>query len=386
MNNTQFLIKSSSAPVSYADTVNKQFYKSKSQYVSLQQRLADTIDHSLYRKTIVAESVKEFLVRNPNITKWEDFVFCRCEQTTLDKIVIDITLQRMLDIIHSCGIMDRFQQFRVMPISVYEDPLAPGKYVCWDGQHTAIMLLLIAAHSLQLDIYKCEVPIVVYASTQKAEMRENFMELNGFGEAKLDLSLIDIYHQMVFGVRTDNSVNPEWNLVEQKQQALEQAGMFVTNSKFGDTDQPGALSRLQEVMDTKNYDLTITQNFCKYFSAVCGSNRPVQPKEIEMLYQYFKLCQREGITVSDAYIKALAKSLQFDNGDFNAIMLSDKAKDSYKKWWIANNISIDGSLRGISYKSFGVPMTFFVKQVAKNFKGSVPRGEPMWLVPDQDLI
>ena len=188
---------------SYADKINQQFFKSKSQYVSLEKRLLDTIGNEKFRRTLVSSSIEEFLNRNPQFTQWSDFTFCRCEKTTLDKIVIDITLQRLLNLLHSTGIMDKFQQIRVMPISVYEDPLAPGKYVCWDGQHTAIMLYMIAAGSLKLDITKCEVPIVVYESSQKAEMRQNFMELNG--DAKLALDLIDYFHQMVFGVRTDGS-------------------------------------------------------------------------------------------------------------------------------------------------------------------------------------
>ena len=371
-------------PASYADTVNKQFYKSKSHYVSLDKRLVETIDNNEYRKSVISASVEEFLIRNPKFTKWEDFTFCRCEKTTLDKIVIDVTLQRMLNIMHACGIMDKFQQIRVMPISVYEDPLAPGKFVCWDGQHTAIVLLLIAAYSLKLDPAKCEVPIVVYASSQKAEMRENFMELNG--DAKLPLDLIDYFHQMVFGVRTDNSKNTLWKLVEEKQQALEQAGIFATHTKFGDTDKPGALSRLDELMDTKNYDLSITQHFAKYFLAVCGSKRPVQPKEVWMLYEYFRLCQAEGVIVDDAYIQGVAQSLQFDNGDFNAIALAYKAKASYQQWWIDNNISIDGSLRGITYPEYRMGMTFFIKQVAKRFKGQVPTGNPLWTVPAKDLF
>lgn len=378
------LIEETIAQTSYADAINNQFYKSKSQYVSLEKRLDDTIGTNKLRKSVIQASVDEFLVRNPQFSKWEDFTFCRCEKTTLDKIVIDITLQRMLNIMHGCGILDKFQQIRVMPISVYEDPLAPGKFVCWDGQHTAIVLLLIAANALKLDLAKCEVPIVVYASSQKAEMRENFMELNG--DAKLPLDLIDYFHQMVFGVRTDGSNNTLWKLVEEKQQALEQAGIFATHSKFGDTDMPGALSRLDELMDTKNYDVSITQQFCKYFSNVCGSNRPVQPKEVWMLYEYFRLCQQEGIAVNDIYIAGVAKSLQLDSGDFNAIALANKAKVSYQQWWIDNNVSIDGSLRGISYPEYRLAMTFFVKQVAKGFKGKVPVGNPLWEVPAKDLL
>ncbi len=369
---------------SYAETINKQFYKSKSQYVSLEKRLSETIGDSNFRKSVIESAIDEFQNRNSHLNNWSDLTFCRCEKTTLDKIVIDITLQRMLNIMHACGILDKFQQIRVMPISVYEDPLAPGKYVCWDGQHTAIVLFLIAAYCMKLDISKCEVPIVVYESTQKAEMRENFMELNG--DAKLSLDLIDYFHQMVFGVRTDNSNNPAWKLVEEKQQALEQAGIFATHTKFNDTDMPGALSRLDELMDTKNYDLSVTQHFCKYFKTMTNGSRPVQPKEVWMMYEYFRLCKLEGINVDDNYIKGIVKSLQFDKGDFNSIALANKAKASYQQWWIDNNVSIDGSLRGITYPEYRMGLTFLVKQIEKRFKGSIPVGNPLWPVPSKDLF
>ena len=105
-----------------------------------------------------------------------------------------------------------------------------------------------------------------------------------------------------------------------------------------------------------------------------------------MLYEYFRLCQHEGITVNDAYIAGVAKSLQLDNGDFNAIALANKAKTSFQQWWIDTNASIDGSLRGISYPEYRMAMTFFVKQVAKRFKGKVPVGNPLWEVPVKDLL
>jgi hypothetical protein len=334
---------------------------------------------------LVDSSIEEFRNRNPKLTTWSAFRFCRSETTTLDKIVIDITLQRMLNLPHGTRIMDKFRQIRVMPISVYQDPLAPGKYVCWDGQHTAIILYMIAVLILGLDPAKCDVPIVVYESSQKSEMRENFMELNG--DAKMPLDLIDYFHQMVFGVRTDNSKNTTWMLVEEKQKALESAKMFATHIKFGNGDQPGALSRLDELMDVKNYDLSITQQFCKYFVAVCKSRRPVQPKECWMLYEYFKLCQIEGIEVNDAYVRGVANSLKTAfNGDFNSIALASKAKASYQGWWIDTNRSMDGTLRGITYPEYRLGLTFLIKQIAKNFKGTVPTGNPLWPVPTKDLL
>jgi hypothetical protein len=208
----------------YADKINQQFYKDVSQYVGLPQRLKQTINGNEYYQSLIDDTMQEFIRRNHKITKWSDMTFCSAIKTTLDKIVIDITLQRMLVLTHGAKILDHFAQIRVMPICVYEDPMAPGQYVCWDGQHTAIVLYLIAV-ALKEDISKCEIPIVIYNSSQKSEMRQNFMALNG--DAKQPLDQIDKFHQMIFGVRTDGTKIPAWELAEKKQKLLEGAKMFA---------------------------------------------------------------------------------------------------------------------------------------------------------------
>lgn len=369
----------STQPVFYADTVNQQFYKSKSQYVGIPQRLKKTIGNSSYYQSVVNDSMQEFKRRHPNIKDWNDLVFCDAKSTTLDKIVIDITLQRMLMIFHAASILDNFQQIRVMPISVYEDPLAPGKYVCWDGQHTAIVLHLIAT-AIKADISKCQVPIVVYKSHLKSEMRQNFMALNG--DAKAPLDQIDKYHQMIFGVRTDGTQIPGWILAEQKQKFLEGAKMFATHTKFGDTEEPGALTRLDELMDPR-YDPEITEQFCKYFVAVCKSTRPVQPKECWLMYEFFRQCQIEGIKVDSAYIKGVADSLKLSfGGDFDSLELWNQAKNAYRDYYER----VNGYALGIRYPEVPVGLTFLIAQIGKYFGGNMPKGPRHWPVQSSFLF
>lgn len=367
------------APTFYADTVNQQFYKTTSQYVGLPQRLKQTINNSSYYQSVVTDAIHEFGRRNPTITKWSDITLCSAIKTTLDKIVIDITLQRMLVLFHATGILDNFTQIRVMPICVYEDPMAPGKYVCWDGQHTAIVLYLIAT-ALKADITKCEIPIVVYNSSQKSEMRQNFMALNG--DAKHPLDQIDKFHQMIFGVRTDGTKIPAWELAELKQKLLEGAKMFATHTKFGDTDEPGALTRLDELMDPR-YDLEITEQFCKYFVSVCKSNRPVQPKECWLMYEFFRQCQIEKISVDSAYIAGVANSLKLAfGGDFDPIAMMSQAKVAYRDHYER----VNGYALGIRYPETPLGLTFLIKQIAKNFKGTMPKGPQYWPVQSNFLF
>ena len=146
---------------------------------------------------------------------------------------------------------------------------------------------------------------------------------------------------MIFGVRTDGTKIPAWELAQQKQTALEGAKMFASHVKFGDTEEPGALTRLDELMDIR-YDLEITQQFCKYFVAVCKSSRPVQPKECWLMYEFFRQCQIEGVKVDDVYIQNVANSLKIAfSGDFDSLVMMAQAKVAYRDyyeringWWI----------------------------------------------------
>jgi hypothetical protein len=369
--------------VRYASQVNGRFHKSQSQYVDIATRLAEAIKHAGWRAGTVAQAAKEFAVRNKGIQSKKNIKLCSAQIAKMSQIVIDVTLQRELSIQHLVSILTKFKQILVMPICVYEDPAAPGKYVCWDGQHTIVMLYIIYAQILGEDVSDVDVPIVVYPSTMKAEMRECFIMLNG--DAKQPLDPIDIFYQKIYGVRTDGSTNADWILAEAKQQALESNDMFATNEKFGDEKQPGALTVLTELAND-DYGLEVTQAFCKYFKSVCDSNRPVRPKESWMLYQYFDLCFGAGITVDDAYISRVAQALQVvDNGDFNASEFFNAAKSSYQRWFLHNKPNPDGTLWGITYPEKRLGMTFLIRQIEKAGVQVPTYTQPLWVVPAKDL-
>ena len=372
------------AVTTYAATVNARFHKSKSQYVDLQTRLQNALKNFPVKQSLITEAINEFQLRNPQIQQRKNAALCQADKTTLDKIVIDVTLQRELDVTHVSRIISEFKAIRVMPISVYEDASLPGKFVCWDGQHTVIALYTIFCYLLKEDPRYIEVPIVVYPSDQKCEMRENFVSLNG--DAKLPLLPVDLFFQMIYGVRTDGSTNSEWILAEEKQQLLEQAGMFATHSKYQDDTKAGALTVMTEFLNT-DYSIETTKAFCSYFKAVCGSNRPVQPKESWMLYDYFDMCLTAGIVLDDAYINAVAAALQVVNGnDFNASIMYSQAKLSYQEWYRANKPNPDGTLSGISYSEKRIGQTFLVAQIAKAGVKVPKYRQAMWTVPASDLF
>lgn len=369
---------------SYADKINQQFHKQQSHYVSLKQRLRSIVDNETYLQSVLDDSVEDFKERNPQYEKWSDLNLCRGEKTTLDKITIDTTLQRLLVFYWAIDILDEFWEIQVEPIRVYQDPACPGKYVCWDGQHTAIVLFVIASMALGEDISKCEVPITIYSSSRKDEMRRVFMAANGDGKRLLDA--IDKYQQMVFGVRTDGSTIESWKVAEQKQQWLESAKMFATHEKFNDTEMPGAYTRMNELMDTRNYKPIITKYFTQYFTAVCRSKRPVQPKESWMLYEYFKLCEADSsIDITDKYVRDVAKALKVVGyGDFDSIDLWNRAKSSYQNYY--KNNSVYDNLLGIRYPEKPLGLTFLIAQIKKAGVKTPCYTDTLYHVPDADLF
>jgi hypothetical protein len=381
----EFQIQETQANQFYSDKVNAQFHKSESHYVNLAERLREAVTES-WQEITLDDALDRFKNRYPSLKSWNDFEFCEAQSATLDQIEIDVTMQRLFDLIHGCRIIDAFRQLMVMPIRVYVDPNRPGKYICWDGQHTALVLYIIASRILFADTSKCSVPIVISKSSLKSEMRESFVVINS-PEGHKDLDHIDIVHQKIFGVRADGSKRPDWVLIEQKQQAYEGSKMFLTHPKFGDVDRSGAQARLDEFIDDR-YSLTVNQNFCKYFFRVCQSTRPVQPKESWMMYEYFRLCEQIGIVVDDNHIKGIANSLRTAfNNDFDSNRLYNKAKASYQEWWKLNKPNPDGTLLGIAYSEKPIGMTFLLAQISKHFKGTMPKYKfPHWPVPDADLI
>lgn len=376
---------------SYADKINAQFSKNATQFVDIHTRITSCIklDPTLSSKIKIA--IDSFKNRN-TFKKWADLRLPRAINATLAELLINITLQRYPDVDHFCTIITKFEDIRVMPICVYIDPSHPGKYVAFEGQHTAIALYLIALMVLGLRPEECTIPIVMYDTESVPEIRKNL--IGWATDSRKGFDLIDTFQQKIFGVRIDGTTdNDDWNLNNDKQIALEQNGLFVAHPKFGNAHLPGAVSRLVELVDPK-YPLVVTQNFAKYVKAVCNSNRPVQPKEMTYMYAFFDLCRVQGISVTSDYIKSIARSVSKFGQNF--IELENAAKkarvEDWKRYNRSGEINLNGepSLRGITYPYHRMTMTFLVRQLEKNHNlavGRIPVLEnPLWIVDDQDLL
>ncbi len=375
-------------PSSYAQTKNARFSSTKSNIRTIQQRWNETykslpphqqqlVNHAL------AGAVAEFRRRNPSIKKWNQLLLAEAKAAMMTQINIDGTMQRQLDIFWVLKLLNHFMATMVVPIQVYRPDPNKEEYLAWDGQHTIVLLWLIATQILGENPEEIVVPVNLYHSNLKAEMRANFISLNS-KEGKKQLELIDIFEQQVFGVRVDGSTNPIWIDAELKQQYIEKHGLFVTAKKFGDEDQPGAITRLQEInkLTAQSVDW-----LCEYLAHSTKLNRPVEEKEMVMMAHYFDRCRLEGIDVDSAYIASLASVLDtlFD-GDFSPMgSFWTKAGVAYHNWHAVNS---NGFSAGRFNKEPVHGFPFLIAQLRKSFDLKAPRSDSkseFWPV-EEDLF
>lgn len=347
---------------SYADQVNAKFKDDADHFVDLKDRWNNTM--SLFSQTLQAtirsslkSAIKAFEKNYPNIKSFNDpaFRLCRAQSARLSDILIDTTMQRQLDIGWVIKIITNFRSWQAMPIQVYAVPnpdgelayySANGLYASWDGQHTAMAFYVIAVMIMGLDPKDVVIPVVIYEVNTKAEIRSNFIQGNTEAGKKL-LDDIDVYQQMVFGVRIDGANDPVWVQAEKKQKLLEDAGLFLTDEKFKDTHQVGAISRVKEIT-TEKLTVELVRQFCVYAKTAIGlTPRAINTKELPIILGFLKMAASDNIEYSDAEIESLAVLCnQLFSGDFD----SDgpywaQLEVAYYNWWEGYYEQVDESLR-----------------------------------------
>jgi len=302
----------------YCDTINARYSVNAETFQNLKDRINYTLsqmpaDAKRYKLYMLSEAIKEFQRRFPTLKKFKDLRLCKSQKTKLKQILVDDTMQRKLDLDWVIEILSNFNEFQIQPIQVYRVKGDDTLFASWDGQHTAIALYIVAVMILQ-DTDDVEVPVTIYEVSLKSEIRNNFVKGNS-KEGKKLLDPIDLFMQMIYGVRTDGSDNPIWVEAEKKQQYLEQHGLFVTADKFGDTDQPGAISRLDEI---NKYSPEVIKELAMYLGVSAQDQRPVDPKEMYIMGNWFSMSKdsRAEYTQDDIYrLHALLKK-KF-NADFS---------------------------------------------------------------------
>lgn len=297
---------------SYASQRNSVFSNTQGNLVPLVQRYQHTVAALPVQAqrnwhTRLNQALRVFRQNHPGIGSIQDpqFRLCRSESGRLSQIYIDTTMQRELNLSWLSTIISNFRAWQAQPIQVYESDL---DYGAWDGQHTAVCLYLISQGVFGQDPSDVAVPINIYSIASRGEIRNTFITLNSFqgeGAGKRALDLYDIFTQMIHGVQADGVQEPAWQEAHKKWQLLAAAGMFVTDKKFNDHDQPGAVSRLDELHKAS---LEVVRQFAWYGQYVVAlQNRAINAKEIPILIEFFRIAELEGIRYSQTEVESLAQ-------------------------------------------------------------------------------
>lgn len=367
---------------SYAAVRNKRFSNKNGLSVTIAKRWNDliaamTLSEQASVQQQLNNAIAEFKRRMPHVKSWDDLDLVESKTVTMTAIYIDVTIQRLLDVNWVLKILNKFKETMVMPISLYKDD--NGVYHARDGQHTLIMLWLVATKILGLNPDTVQIPVNIYKDKTRSEVRENFITSNSDG--KLPLDAFDIYEQKVTGVRVDNSKNPEWIEAERKQQHIENNGLFITSKKFGDEKQPGAISRLHEI---NKMSVDAVKNCCEYLKLVGCDKRPVEEKEMVMMGQFFDRCyhaeqkykynKEDGdpkVVVNTAFITDLAKiTTQLWNADFAPdSVFWKKGAVAYVNWHTTTGINTKPKF--LSEPVHGLP--FMLACLNKHFPYAIPQ-------------
>jgi hypothetical protein len=298
----------------YAAQRNSVFLNTSSNLVDLVTRYNDTVSKlprqaQRNHQAKLAKAIQVFRKNNPGVKTIADpkFRLCKSLMGKLKEIYIDTTMQREPDLAWIIKIIENFRAYQAQPIQVY---VTANGYGAWDGQHTSIALYLIATQAMGMNFDDIEVPINIYDILSRGELRSNFINNNttvGTNAGKKSLDIIDIWQQMIYGVEVDGVNEPTWVDAHAKWNYLASAGMFLTATKFFDTDQIGAISRLNEIADEKVSPETVRQ-FAVYGKYVVDlQQRAINTKEIPIIMELLSLCQQQDIAWDDATIEDLAQ-------------------------------------------------------------------------------
>ena len=355
---------------SYAATKNSRFSMTASQIRTIKQRWDETYNSlpKIQQQAVnnaLSAAIAEFRRRNPNIKGTKDLKkqLAKAWTANMSNVCIDDTMQRQLNIAWVITLLNMFVATKVIPIHVYQPDPNDELYLAWDGQHTLVLLWLICTQVFGEDPATFDIPVNVYASHQKSEMRGCFIDLNS-EEGKKMLDLFDKIEQMIYGVRVDGSTNPTWVVTEQKQQIVENHGLFLTSKKFGDDHMPGAISRMQEINKMQPESI---EWLCDYLVAVGAQQRAVEEKEMVMMSYFFERCRLAKIKLTQKQVYDVATLAKNHWGaDFSpSSRFWARVSLAYNNWHAVHVVY--GNPRCNKEPIHGFP--FMAEQVKKDLKG-----------------
>jgi hypothetical protein len=383
-------LQSATVAIPYAAQRNGRFSFTASQVKTIKQRWDETyaslpqIQQRAINNALQA-AIAEFQRRNPTVKGTKDLKkkLAKAWNVKMSQVGIDDTMQRQLNIAWVLTLLNMFVSTKVIPIHVYQPDENVEFYLAWDGQHTLVLLWLICTQIFGEKPEDFDIPVNVYSSHDKAEMRSSFIDLNT-EHGKRMLDLFDKMEQMIYGARVDGNKNPLWVEVADKQTIIENHGLFMTSKKFGDDHMPGAISRVQEINKLKLEPLNW---LCTYLVAVGAQNRPVEEKEMVMMSYFFERCYKAQLTLTQKCLHDIAGVLIGHFGaDFSPTSTFwTRAGNAYRNWH--NQHGMYGTPHFHKEPLHGYP--FLVEQLKKDLpKYKLPSSSTNSnFVPDaQDLV
>jgi hypothetical protein len=372
---------------SYAAQQNAQYNHTGSKFVDLGTRFNDTISNLPRIKqsgvrSMINNACNEFQKKHKHITCFEDLDLAIAGETIMSDILIDITIQRVLNLPWVAEILTNFREPQADPIKLYkvvaggdladQYPVGTVLFASWDAQHTAIVYWIIAVMIFKQDSKKVKVPSIEYKVKNRADIRMNFVGGNS-DKGKLRLDAIDLFRQMVLGVRLDGNIDAKWLEAELKQQHLEESDLFVTAEKFGDTHMPGAISRMAEI---DKYTSDIIRKFCLYTTTI-PTPRSIDSQEIEIMCAWFNLAKEDGIDYTDDEVISIGNHLhQLFGADFHEsssfwIQVRTAYENWHKKYYAGLPAQHQPKHVKMS-KNWNTGGTFLWHQLNKTWGGRIP--------------
>jgi hypothetical protein len=400
----------------FSKTHNDRFENSNANLIDLPTRVNNTLGHMTRSAQVnwnsdLKVALNKFRAKYPHLTTLNSaphqldrdaFGICESRDLPLSSIRIDTTMQRAPQMDWVKEIIKNFRCYQAQPIQVYD--AGGGLWGAWDGQHTALSLYLIAKE-LGMNIDEVSVPCNIYRTQDRGQIRATFISNNtytGKQAGKKSLDMIDIVEQMIYGVEVDGIKEDSWVDWHRKWKILAQNGMFFAATKFRNTDQTGAISRLDEL---ETASVEVVRQFAVYASYIMDQQssptqpRPIDTKELPLIIELLNMFEAESIQLTDQQIENLAQHL-IDK--FNADFTTDgpfwqQVHQAVTNAWTSYNRSqnIPMHLWGNeprNQKNVPTGYNFLWTQLAKTWVSAVPglrmpkRPNFAWSLNGQDLF